>query len=264
MSLVEGASLRGTGRACGVAYNTVLNLQQLAGEVCQAFHDATVQKMQSRYIQCDELWTYCYAKQRNVAQAKSPPLEAGSLWTWTALDKETKLMISYLVTPDRGPSEAFEFMHDLATRTVGRFQITTDGLSSYPEAIGRIFGGRVDYGQAQGATGMKRRMSGHPDMAMVTNAHVERNNLTIRMSNRRYIRRTNGFSKRLFSHRNALALYFLYYNFIRPHKTLGSFDTPAMAAGLAEHPYTMTWIGELIEEYLGQPGPRGPYGRRSN
>ena len=171
-------------------------------------------------------------------------------------------MIAYHVSSDRNPPEAFEFIHDLAIRTEGRFQITTDGLMSYPEAIGYVLGGRVDYGQAQGATGMKRRMSGNPDMDMVTNAHVERNNLTIRMSNRRYIRRTNGFSKRMFSHRNAIALYFLYYNFIRPHKALGSFDTPAMAAGLAEHPYSMTWLGELIEERLGLPGPRGPYHRR--
>ena len=243
--LVEGSSLRGTGRLAGVSYNTVVSLAALAGRVCQAFHDENVVNLSSRFVQCDELWTYCYAKSENLWKA-NPPRYAGDIWTWVAIDNESKLVISWLTSPSRGSRYANRFMRDLRSRVDGRVQITTDGWRPYIEAVERAFGSDADYGQRAGLT-EKRVISGNPNPSQITNTTVERHNLTMRMSMKRYARLSNGISKKVKAHNNALALYFLWYNYCRPHMTLGSYTTPAMAAGLTNRVFDFRWIVSLLE-----------------
>ena len=225
-----------------------------AGTACGAFHDDHVRGVSSRLIQCDEIWSFVYAKDKSIKQGRvsSPHDIAGSVWTWTAIDHETKLMVSWLVG-DRSAETAKVFMDDLQTRLAHRVQLTTDGHHSYLEAVEDAFGGDIDYaqlvkiygedGRYEGAE--KRRISGTPDMNLTTTAHVERSNLTVRMGNRRFLRSGNAFSKRFRNHVLMLTLYFTFYNFCRVHSSLG--QTPAMEAGLAEYPHGLDWILELIE-----------------
>ena len=261
--LVEGGSLRSTSRVVGVSFNTVIKLLVDAGIACSAYHDLHVRDIHATRVQCDEIWSFCYAKQRNVADAKAAPPGAGNVWTWTAIDRDSKLLISWLVSPSREAGYAITFMEDLGSRLPDRVELSTDGLQSYLEAVEKAFGSEVDYGRVvklfgrrhlevnedrryspPGVTYLrKEEIAGNP--VDISTSHIERHNLTTRMSVRRYTRLTNAFSKKIENHCHALALYFYWYNFCRFHKTLGA--TPAMAAGIADTHYGMDSIIHLIE-----------------
>lgn len=273
--LVEGSSMRSISRVVGVSINTVTKMLVDAGEACGAYHDEHVRNVESRRVQCDEIWSFCYAKQKNVAKAKAAPQVAGDVWTWTALDADSKLIVSYLVG-GRDSEYAIEFMDDVAGRLANRVQMTTDGHKAYLEAVEGAFGGDVDYAQLvklygsapeakkgryspAECTGIRKmRIEGNPAKEDVSTSYVERQNLTMRMSMRRFTRLTNGFSKKLENHIHMLALYFLHYNFCRQHKSLEGLS-PAMAAGIDKELHDMEWIVGLIDARAPKPGPRGPY-----
>jgi IS1 family transposase len=277
--LVEGSSMRSVSRVVGVSINTVTKLLVEAGEACAAYHDANVRNVKAQRVQCDEIWSFCYAKAKNVATAKAAPEEAGDVWTWTALDADSKMIISYLVG-GRDSEYAIEFMDDVAARLANRVQMTTDGHKAYLEAVEGAFGGDIDYAQLvkmYGAapesmkgryspaecTGIrKRRIEGNPAREDVSTSYVERQNLTMRMSMRRYTRLTNAFSKKIDNHIHMLSLYFVHYNFCRIHKSLKV--TPAMAAGVSDTLHNMEWIVRLIDERAPEPKKRGPYKKRGN
>ncbi len=275
--LCEGSSMRSISRVADVSINTVSKLLVEAGEACLAIHDETVANVKASRIQCDEIWSFCHAKQKNVAGAKAAPEGAGDVWTWTALDADTKLIVSYFVG-DRSGESAIALMDDLQGRLANRVQITTDGHKAYVEAIEGTFGGDVDYAQlvklygptitAPGryspaeCTGIKKiRREGNPDIAHVSTSFVERQNLTMRMSMRRFTRLTNAFSKKLDNHIHALALYFAFYNFCRIHKTLRV--SPAMAAGITDRLWSLEDIVAKIDEMAPAPKARGPYKKRA-
>jgi IS1 family transposase len=277
--LCEGSSMRSISRVADVSINTVSKLLVEAGEACLALHDETVRNVKVSRIQCDEIWSFCYAKEKNVTTAKAAPDGAGDVWTWTALDSETKLMVSYFVG-DRSSESAIVLMDDLRARLANRVQLTTDGHRAYLEAVEGAFGADVDYAQLvklYGGTGgegpekryspaecngtRKRRVEGNPDESHVSTSHVERMNLSIRMQNRRFTRLTNAFSKKLDNHIHALALYFAFYNFCRIHKTLHM--SPAMAAGITERLWSLEDIVAKIDEMTPAPKPRGPYKKRA-
>ena len=249
------------------------------GRYSLEFHKENVREVTARRVQCDEIWAYLYAKRRNVESAIAAPEDAGDVWTWTALDSDSKLLISWVVSTVRDGETALEFMDDLRQRTTDRFQLTTDGLAAYPGAIDGAFGGNIDYAQliklyADTPREESRRYSpsvcigtkqgmviGHPDKAHVSTSYVERNNLTMRMSMRRFTRLTNAFSKKFKNHCHAQALWFTYYNWCRPHKTLSKpyRTTPAMAAGLADEVNSMEWLSDLVSTRYPEPLPRGTY-----
>ena len=277
--LVEGMSMRATARIAGVSINTVSKLLVEAGEACAAHHDESVREVHARRVQCDEIWSFCYAKEKNVARAKKAPAGAGDVWTWTALDGDTKMILAYEVG-DRSGATAIEFMDDLRARLANRVQLTTDGHRAYLEAVEGAFGGDVDYAQLVKLYGaldagksaarryspaectgiIKRRVEGNPNPAAVSTSYVERSNLTMRMGMRRFTRLTNAFSKKIENHLHMLALYFCHYNFVRIHETLKV--TPAMAAGVDSRLRDMEWIAGLIDARAPKPGPRGPYRKR--
>ncbi len=259
-ALVEGASISATVRMTGVSKPTVLKLIRDLGTACAAHHDEHVRGLKPEHVHCDETWSFVYCKQKRVAGARAAPAGAGDAWTWTALDSDSKLMISYLVGL-RAPGDAAAFMLDLAGRITNIAQLTTDGLASYPQAVREVFGQEVNYAQLikiyeSDRSGQARYspaecigtrieyVEGGPDLAHVSTSHVERSNLTIRMQMRRFTRLTNGHSKKIENHGHALAMFFAYYNFCRVHQSLGKATTPAMAAGLADH----VWA---IEELIG-------------
>lgn len=272
--LVEGSSMRSISRVVGVSINTVTKLLVEAGEVCAAYHDANVRDVKASRVQCDEIWSFCYAKAKNVETAKAAPQEAGDVWTWTAIDADSKLIVSYLVG-GRDSEYAIEFMDDVASRLANRVQMTTDGHKAYLEAVEGAFGGDVDYAQLvkmygnapesmkgryspADCTGIKkRRVEGNPRKEDVSTSYVERQNLTMRMSMRRFTRLTNAFSKKIDNHIHMLSLYFVHYNFCRIHKTLKV--TPAMAAGVSNALYDMEWVVGLIDERAPAPKKRGSY-----
>ncbi len=270
--LVEGSSTRSISRVADVSINTVAKLLAEAGEACIAHHDKSVRGVKSKRVQCDEIWSFVYAKKRNVETAKAAPEGAGDAWTWTAIDADSKLIVSYLVGK-RDAECANVFMHDVADRLVSRVQLTTDAHKAYLDAIETAFGGDIDYaklvklyGDAPGAgryspgicTGArKERVMGSPDKAHVSTSYVERRNLTMRMSMRRFTRLTNAFSKKHESHEHAIALYFTFYNFVRMHKTLKC--SPAMAAGLSTILWSMEDIVALIDARAEKPKARGAY-----
>ena len=270
--LCEGSSMRSISRIADVSINTVTKLLEQAGEACLALHDETVRNVKASRIQCDEIWSFCYAKDKNVTRAKAAPDGAGDVWTWTAIDADTKLMVSYFVG-DRSGESAMVLMDDLAARLSNRVQLTTDGHRAYLDAVEGAFGCDVDYAQLvkmygptfsagryspAECTGIKKvRREGNPDIAHVSTSHVERMNLSIRMQNRRFTRLTNGFSKKLDNHIHALALYFAFYNFCRVHKTLRM--SPAMAAGIVDTLWSMEDIVAKIDAMAPAPKPRGPY-----
>jgi IS1 family transposase len=276
--LCEGSSMRSISRIADVSINTVTKLLEQAGEACLAIHDEHVRAVKASRIQCDEIWSFCYAKQKNVATAKDAPEGAGDVWTWTALDADTKLMVAYFVG-DRGGESAMILMDDLRARLSNRVQLTTDGHKAYLEAVEGAFGADVDYAQlvklygptitapgryspAECIGAKKVRREGNPDIAHVSTSHVERMNLSIRMQNRRFTRLTNGFSKKLDNHIHALALYFAFYNFCRIHKTLRV--SPAMAAGITDRLWSLEDVVAKIDAMAPEPKPRGPYKKREN
>jgi IS1 family transposase len=276
--LVEGSSLRSISRVADVSINTVTKLLVDAGETAIRTHDDLVRGVKASRIQADEVWSFCYAKQKNVEKAKAAPLDAGDVWTWTALDADTKLIVTYAVG-DRTLSCARLFIEDLAARLSNRVQLTTDGHRAYVQAVEDSFGADIDYAQLQkiyghspqgpqtryspaeciGAT--KHIVTGNPDEAPISTSYVECHNLSIRMGNRRFTRLTNGFSKKIDNHLYALALFFLHYNFVRQHKTLKG-SSPAMAAGLSKTLWSMEDIAERIEADRPQPNNRGSYKKR--
>ena len=259
-ALVEGNSLRATARMTGVARMTVEKLLRDLGEACIAFHDSTVRNLKTKRVQADEIWAFCYAKRNNVtAEILERNPDAGDVWTWTAIDADSKLMISWVVGA-RNYDNARLLMHDTAARIPGRIQLTTDGNPMYANAVEEAFGSRVDWailnkvyegGHNQGRysppkfVGATRdTMKGYPTAAHISTSFVERQNLTMRMHMRRFTRLSNGFSKKVEMHAFAVALHFTYYNFCKVHTTLRV--TPAMEAGLSQHPWELEELVRLL------------------
>jgi IS1 family transposase/lambda repressor-like predicted transcriptional regulator len=277
--LVEGSSMRSISRVADVSINTVTKLLVEAGEACFALHDETVREVSASRVQCDEIWSFCYAKDKNVPAAKDAPLGAGDVWTWTALDADSKMILSYYVG-DRSSQSAIVLMDDLRARLSNRVQLTTDGHRAYLEAVEGAFGGDVDYTQLVKLYGQspdaakgryspaecvgirKERVEGNPDKKHISTSYVERQNLTMRMSMRRFTRLTNGFSKKLDNHIYALALYFMHYNFCRIHKTLKV--TPAMEAGVSEKLWSLEDIIAAIDERAPKPKRPKTYRKAAN
>jgi len=246
-----------------------------AGEAAAKYHHENVRGVRASRVQCDEIWSFCYAKEKNVPTAKAAPNGAGDVWTWTALDADSKLLVSYFVG-DRSGQSAIALMDDLRSRIENRVQLTTDGHKAYLEAVEGAFGGDVDYAQLVKLYGdvpdsMKGRYSpaectgirktaieGDPDMKHVSTSYVERQNLNMRMGMRRFTRLTNAFSKKFENHFHMIALYTLFYNFARIHKTVKV--SPAMAAGIADTLWSMEDIAALCEAKA--PAKRGPYKRK--
>jgi IS1 family transposase len=260
--LVEGSSMRSISRVVGVSINTVTKLLAEAGEACIDFHDENVRGLSCKRIECDEIWSFVYAKEKNAAGAKNAPTFAGDVWTWTSICADSKLIANWFVG-GRDADYAKLFMDDLASRLNNRVQLTTDGHKAYLKAIEGAFGADIDYGQlvkifgaapetAKGryspadCTGIQKTAKiGDPDEKKISTSYAERQNLTMRMHMRRFTRLTNAFSKKYESHCHMVALYTVWYNFIRKHKTIKA--TPAVAAGLAQQPYGFDFIVELVE-----------------
>lgn len=255
-ALVEGNSLRSTSRMTGVARNTINKLLVDLGSACMRFHDEHVRNVRVRRLQCDEIWAYVGAKARNVS-AEKKEIGWGDVWTWVGLDADTKLVVSYLVG-GRGADWAMDFMTDCASRIIGTPQITTDAHKPYLRAVEEAFGGDANYAvlhKVFGASGEPetryspaacigcdmKTISGVPNPKHVSTSYVERQNLTMRMSMRRFTRLTNAFSKKIENHAYAVALHFMYMNYVRIHQTLRV--TPAMEAGLSDHAWD---IAELV------------------
>ncbi|WP_209425380.1 IS1 family transposase [Pararhodobacter sp. SW119] len=277
--LCEGNSIRATSRIADVSKNTVNKLLIDAGKACADYHDANVRNVRASLVQCDEIWSFTYAKEKNVAKAKAAPEDAGDTWTWTALDSESKLIVSYLVG-GRDSEYATAFMDDLRDRLANRVQLTTDGHKAYLEAVEGAFGADVDYAQLvklygeptgqkgherkyspSECTGTKKRLiEGQPVKELVSTSHVERQNLTMRMHMRRFTRLTNAFSKKVENHAHAVALHFMFYNFCRIHQTLRV--TPAMASGLTDRLWDIADLVALVEAAEPSPAKRGPYKKR--
>ena len=265
-ALVEGNSIRSTVRMTGVAKNTIVRLLKDAGETCAAYQDQVIRNVACRRIQCDEIWSFVYGKDRNIPREvrESSPFVVGSVWTWTAIDADSKLMVSWLVG-QRNEQCAAEFINDLASRITGKVQMTTDGLKLYINAIEGAFGGAIDYAmltKLYGASGNDNSaetryspgrikgselaiMSGEPEKKHISTSYVERANLTMRMSMRRFTRLTNGFSKKFENHCHMISLFMFNYNFIRIHQTIRC--TPAMAAGVTDQLWEMPDLVALIE-----------------
>jgi len=260
-ALVEGNSIRATARMTGVCKPTILRLLTEVGDACARFHDATVRSLKCKRVECDEIWQFCYAKQRNVPADKKGQFGYGDVWTWTALDADTKLIVSYTVG-GRDAGTAFEFMSDVASRIASRVQMTTDGFRKYVNAVEDAFGSDIDYATLTKIYGKERGdearyspanilssrteiIRGNPDPKYISTSYVERQNLTMRMHMRRFTRLTNAFSKKVENHSAAVALHFTFYNFCRVHQTLRV--TPAMQAGLADHVWSIQEIVALLD-----------------
>lgn len=275
--LVEGMSIRSTVRITGVAKNTIVKLLADLGQACSEYMDGAFQNLDCPVIECDEIWSFCYAKQKNVPDEFKGTAGYGDVWTWVAIDADTKLVPSFLVG-ERTSRDAYVFLTDLRDRLrPGRVQITTDGHQPYLRVIEPLFGSdRVDFAMLHKIYGTPtvteassearysppkctgidiRIISGDPDPARISTSYVERQNLTMRMGMRRFTRLTNGFSKKIENHAHAVSLHFFWYNFGRVHQSLtikregqaGIKRTPAMAAGVAEHPWSVTQVAQLLD-----------------
>jgi IS1 family transposase len=263
--LVEGNSVRATSRMAGVAINTVQKLILDIGEAAAACHDEHLRDLPCKTIEADEIWSFVGSKQKNIPEGHEGDPNYGDVWTWTALDADSKLIVSWYVG-GRAFEDCMAFMEDLKARLRDRVQLTTDGHQVYVAPVGLNFKRDIDWAQIQKTyradhsgeqryspqvcTGIKTRvLKGNPDPAKISTSYVERQNLTMRMGMRRFTRLTNGFSKRLDNHMAAIALHFLHYNFARPHTTLANPypRTPAMAAGVADHVWTMAEIAALLD-----------------
>ena len=273
--LCGGQSIRAITRLTGASKNTVVKLLCDAGKACMAYHDANVVNVKASRIQVNEIWSFTYAKQKNVKDAKAAPDGAGDTWTWTAIDTDSKLIVSYFVG-DRSGQSAMDIMDDLRARLANRVQLTTDGHKAYLKAVEGAFGSDVDfaqlvkiYGPTVTAPGRyspaeckgikKTRIEGNPDPAHVSTSYVERQNLIMRMRMRRFTHLTNAFSKKIENHAYAVALHMMYYNFVRIHKTLRI--SPAMAAGVSQKLWEVSDIVALLDADA-TPEKRGPYKKR--
>lgn len=269
--LVEGNSLRAISRICDVSINTVSKLLVDLGKACQEFHDKTVVNVNAKRVQADEIWSFVYSKAKNVPDGMEG--EAGDIWTFTGIDADSKLVVSWYVG-NRDLYCATEFMKDVASRLKGRVQLTTDGYKPYLKAVDAAFDGEIDfaqlikiYGEPNGGNNEKRYspadctgtetkvIEGRPDKAFISTSYVERQNLTMRMHMRRFTRLTNAFSKKVENHCYAIALHFVYYNFCKVHKTLRV--TPAMEAKLATKPMSIEDLVSLAP--IEAPKTRGKY-----
>lgn len=263
-ALVEGNSIRATCRMTGTAKGTVIRLLVSVGTACSRYQDEHLRNLHCRYIQCDEIWNFVYAKQKNVPVGMEGLV--GDVWTWVAIDADTKLIPAWLVGL-RDAGYAHEFISDLASRLSHRIQLTTDGHRPYLMAVEDGFGSQVDYATLVKLYGTdpdnERRYSpphvisaqptiiqGQPDPDKISTSYIERQNLTMRMSMRRFTRLTNGFSKKVENLEHAVALHFMHYNFARPHSALSKpyLTTPAMAAGLTDQLWTVEDIVSLVED----------------
>lgn len=260
--LCEGNSIRSTARITNTAINTVVKLLREVGAACLEYQDRIMHNLPCKHIQCDEIWSFVYARDKNVPEEHAGELGYGDVWTWTAIDADTKLVPCWLVGL-RNAAYGYQFMSDLKGRLANRVQITTDGHKVYLWAIEDAFGSEVDYamlvklygpepqtekryGPSACLGAEKHVIQGNPDPAKISTSFAERQNLTMRMNMRRFTRLTNAFSKKLENHVYALSLYFMHYNFARPHKTLAYPypRTPAMAAGLTDYVWA---IGEIVK-----------------
>ena len=274
--LVEGMSLRAASRLADCSINTVTKLLVDVGMACAEYQDKALRNLPCKRVQCDEVWSFVGCKQRNLPAERKAEPGVGDVWTWTAIDADSKLVLSWLVG-DRDKEAATLFVSDLASRLANRIQLTTDGYRIYLEAVSTGFDVPVDYGMlvkhyTEGQQGPERKYSpskfvsaerrkvmGKPDKAHISTSYVERQNLTMRMSSRRFTRLTNGFSKKVENHAHAVALHFMYYNFGRIHKTLRV--TPAMEAGVASHVWTLEEIAALVPNPVSKK--RGPYKKKA-
>jgi IS1 family transposase len=264
--LCEGNSIRSTARITDTAINTVVKLLREVGAACLEYQDNNLRNLSCQRIECDEIWSFCYAKAKNVPRNKQGQFGYGDVWTFVAIDADTKLTLSWLVGL-RELEYAHAFAKDIKARLSNRVQLTTDGHRMYYEAVRNAFGNDIDYamlvkyyGNEQDEFGRysppkctqakAKLVNGSPDMTKVSTSYIERQNLTMRMGMRRFTRLTNAFSKKLENHEYALALYFMNYNFARPHKSLSkaSPTTPAMAMGLSNHVWTTEEIVKLISK----------------
>jgi IS1 family transposase len=274
--LCEGSSLRSTARVCDVSLNTVSKLLVDAGSVCAAFHHEKIRHIKAKSVQCDEIWSFTYCKARNLRDAKAAPIGAGDVWTWTGIDADSKLIISWHVG-DRHHGAGLEFMSDLRARLANRVQLTTDGHRSYLSAVKQLdfdadYAMLIKiYGTDGGVKGRyspptligieKSVVRGNPDVSQINTSFAEQHNLTMRMQMRRFTRLTNGFSKKFENHCHALALYFVWYNFIKIHKAHSM--TPAMAAGVTDKLMDMRDVVAMIEaSEAASPRKRGQYRKK--
>ena len=263
--LCEGNSIRSTARITGTAVNTVVKLLREVGAACLDYQDNVMHNLSCKKLQCDEIWSFVYSKSKNVPEEHNGKFGYGDVWTFTAIDADTKLVPSWLVGL-RNVDCALDFINDLKGRIANRVQLTTDGHKMYLDAVEKVYGSEIDYAQLVKLYGQdletekryspakcigaeKHIVQGNPDVSTISTSYVERQNLTMRMSMRRFTRLTNAFSKRIENHVLALALYFLHYNFARTHKTLANPypRTPAMAAGLTNHIWTIDEIVSLVK-----------------
>ena len=262
-ALTEGVSLRATSRMVDVSINTVTKLLVDVGRVCAEYQDKALRNLSCKRIQCDEIWSFVYSKAKNVPKKFRRKYGVGDVWTWTALDADTKLVLSWLVG-NRDARTGRIFMKDVASRLNNRVQLTTDGHKIYLEAVERAFGSDIDFSQivkiygadpkpentryspAKCLGAIPDNIQGSPDPAYVSTSYAERQNLTMRMNMRRFTRLTNGFSKKVENHAHAIALYFMHYNFIRIHKTLRV--TPAMEGKVVDRLWKMGDILDLLEK----------------
>lgn len=260
--------MRSITRLENVHINTVTKLLIQAGEACAEHHDAHVRGLRTERVQCDEIWSFCYAKNKNVPNCKAAPEEAGDVWTWTAIDADSKLIISYLAG-GRKTAYAIEFLNDVKARLTDRIQLTTDGWPGYYEAVLKVFGVRIDFSMLEKNHAVNKKgvpfltqeiMCGRPDERHISTSFVERQNLSMRTRVKRLARKTNAYSKRLENHTHALSLYFTFHNFC--HVLKGQTETPAMKAGIATERRDIEWILGLIEAREPPPGRPKKYKKR--
>ena len=264
--LVEGMSIRATCRTTSAAKNTVTKLLRDMGCACSGYQNKAFRNLTCKRLQCDEIWSFCYAKQKNVPTEKRDVFGYGDVWTWTAIDADTKLIPTWMVG-GRDAHYAYLFMRDVASRIKSRVQLTTDGHKAYLMSVPMAFGTDIDFAQLVKLYGnteptktsqarysppqctgcKKRKVSGNPDPKHISTSYAERANLTIRMGNRRFTRLTNAFSKKIENHNHALALHFAYYNLCRKHMSLKG-KTPAMVAGVEDHVWSIEELVGLLEK----------------
>jgi len=271
--LCEGNSMRSVSRMADCSINTVSKLLVDFGVLCAAFHHDQVRNVKARRVQVDEIWSFTYAKNKNVTEKISEKIKgAGDTWTWTGIDADSKLVIAWRVG-GRSAEDAVPFMNDLASRLKNRVQLTSDGHKAYLVAVEDAFGMDIDFAQlvkiyGKASTEDQRRYSpaecigaiptpitGDPDPKHISTSYAERQNLTMRMHMRRFTRLTNGFSKKLANHMHMIAIYTVFYNFTKIHKTLRT--TPAMAAGLTERVWDMNDLVKLMDEVNGPEKAEG-------